>query len=313
MPFTGTTSALIFDAILNQTPTAPVRLNPDLPPQLEEIIDKPLEKDRELRYQTASDLRADLKRLKRDTDSNRLATTAEVAEEPSKPVVKPPLLKRHGLALTAAVAVLLLVAVLIWKWVPLFPGRSPAAGVPRALAVVEIENLSQDSSIEWLEQGVAELLTTNLAQAKRLVVISTDRVRGLIGQRTKEGGKLPPGEAEKVAKEAHADLFLSGTLLKVGSRLRLDLRVQETDTGKVLFADKVEGEDCPSSFRAWWTKRPAGIVEQLVPGEIQHKLDVAASLTSNLEALRAYEEGRSYFDRNMGPEAISRLPAGHGA
>ncbi len=74
--FAGKTSAVIFDAILNTPPTAPSRLNPELPPKLEEIINRALEKDRKLRYQTASDMLADLKRLKRDLDSGRAVTGA---------------------------------------------------------------------------------------------------------------------------------------------------------------------------------------------------------------------------------------------
>src|SRR5580704_5095554 len=74
--FTGSTSAVIFDAILNRSPAAPSTLNPNLPPKLEEIIGKSLEKDPELRYQTAAELRGDLKRLKRDTDSSRSTTAA---------------------------------------------------------------------------------------------------------------------------------------------------------------------------------------------------------------------------------------------
>src|ERR1700758_4488284 len=77
LPFRGETSAVITDGILNRAPVAPVRLNPDLPPKLEEIISKALEKDRDLRYQHASDLRSDLKRLKRDTDTGRTAVPAD--------------------------------------------------------------------------------------------------------------------------------------------------------------------------------------------------------------------------------------------
>ncbi len=77
--FTGATTAVIFDGILHRTPASPVQLNPGLPPKLEEIINKALEKDRDLRYHSAGDLRADLKRLKRDTDSGRGVAVSAVA------------------------------------------------------------------------------------------------------------------------------------------------------------------------------------------------------------------------------------------
>src|SRR5579864_5380162 len=82
VPFRGDSTAMIFDAILNRVPVAPVRLNPDLPPELERIINRALEKDRELRYQHASEMRAELQRLKRDTDSSR---TRAMAAEPGAP------------------------------------------------------------------------------------------------------------------------------------------------------------------------------------------------------------------------------------
>src|SRR5208337_819972 len=84
LPFRGETSGVITDAILNRAPAAPVRLNPEIPAKLEDVINKALEKDRDLRYQNASDMRADLKRVKRDGDTGRSASyPAQPAEDAS--------------------------------------------------------------------------------------------------------------------------------------------------------------------------------------------------------------------------------------
>jgi tetratricopeptide (TPR) repeat protein len=122
-------------------------------------------------------------------------------------------------------------------------------------------------------------------------------VRGLISHRTKGQGTLPPGEAQDVAKEAQAERFVSGALLKMGPRLRLNLRVQETGTGKVLFADKVEGDNADAVF-AMVDEATAGILSKLTPGEAPAQPSVAASMTSNVEALRAYEEGLQYYEHH---------------
>ncbi len=311
--FPGETSAVIFNGILSRAPVPPLRLNPDLPVKLEEIINKCLEKDREVRYQTASDLRADLKRLKRDTDSGRSAAYeaavpgSAASTERAVPLRETPRrwLRRSWLMAGLGIAaILVLVLAAVWKRETLFPGRTRAPGAARALAVVEIENLTQDASLDWLGRGVADLLTTDLAHVKGLDVISTERVRGLIARKTKGQGPLPPGDAQEVAKEARADLFLSGALMKLGSRFRLDLRVQDTASGQVVFADKVEGENAQAVF-AMVDQATSGILAKLVPGEAAAPPNVGASLTANVEALRAYEEGRSDFDRFLMDGAVA--------
>jgi serine/threonine protein kinase/TolB-like protein len=315
--FPGTTSAVIFDGILNRAPASPVHLIPELPPNLEEIINKALEKDREARYQSAAELWADLKRLKRAMDLARSAPAVAPVSPPTAAVgplsggrPEPALAGRRYrpsgrmLALAGLALVALALAGALWKWPGFFPGRGSAPGAAKALAVVEIENMSGDESLNWLGGGVADLLTTDLAQAQArgLEVISTERVRSLISRRTKGEGTLPSGEAREVAKEAQADVFLSGALLKVGPRLRLDLRVQETGTGKVLYADKVEGDNAEAVF-AMVDRATAGILSKLTPGEASAQPNVAASMTSNVEALRAYEEGLNYFHRNIHDKA----------
>ncbi|MFY9532200.1 MAG: protein kinase [Candidatus Acidiferrales bacterium] len=340
--FTGNTSGVIFNAILQREPAPPSRLNPDLPLKLEDIITKALEKDPKLRYQHAADLRSDLQRLKRDTSSGRIATSAaksgafddrasgDVSPSPdvigardsssvaapsvvapSSPQTKPgdaapaeaaaptpaPLsLAPRWRVILPAMAILLLAA-LAWKFGAGLFSKSHPPAPPKALAVVAIENLTQDPSLEWMGNGVVELLTTDLAQAKQLDVISSERVRGLIRRHVKGDARLPADEARDVAQEAHADWFLSGALLKVGAGLRLDLRVQDTSTGQVVFAGKVEGENSQGVF-AMADKATAGILGQLVPGGTA-AASSAVMLTSNIEALHAYEEGLNYGDRML--------------
>jgi serine/threonine protein kinase/TolB-like protein/Flp pilus assembly protein TadD len=350
LPFRGDTAGLIFDAILNRTPLEVVRLNPDVPAQLEAVINKALEKDRNLRYQHASEMRADLQRLKRDTSSGRVArpsaaitpgaipTSAEVsagstpsaasstrvsAAQPSSSsiefqtsappladsattVVAKPAKDGNKIFIVGAAVAVLLIAALLWRFTPIFH-RSAGPAPRKAIAVIEIENLSRDPSLAWLSNGVDDLLTTDLAQTKNLDVISSERIRGLIAGKTKTGESLPPEQAQQIARDAGADMFVSGGFLQAGQGFRLDLRVEDTATGKVLFADKLEGEN-PQAVFSMVDKATAHIASELAPAGGPVEVN-AGVLTSNLEALHNYEQGLSYVDRFLFDQAITSFHA----
>jgi eukaryotic-like serine/threonine-protein kinase len=344
MPFRGQTSAAVFNAILERAPTPPIRLNPDVPAKLEDIITKALEKDRNLRYQHAADLRADLQRLKRDTESGRSAAVAaspppvvppvsssapaastsapplaNVSASSSLDVVVPALSSSSASAIQVAgrgsrglifAGLAIVLAAVAGFW--LLRGRStrsPGSLQHKAVAVLYFNNLSQDQSLNWLDNGLTDMLTTNLAQVKGLDVLSTERVMSAVQRATKDGKSLDPAQAQQVAHDAGADAYITGALLKIGpTQLRLDVRAQDTATGQILFSEKLEGQDLQSIF-GMVDRLTSSIAGSFLPASDlpQKAPEIEQASTSNVEAYRHYQLGVDYGRRFLTSDAVREL------
>jgi serine/threonine-protein kinase len=211
--FSGNTSGVVFEAILNRAPTPPVRLNPAIPPQLEMIIAKALEKDRRLRYQTASDMRADLQRLKRDTDSSRIlpVSSAHSARQAILP-------KWFHFAWAGALALLLLLLALnVGDLRDRLLGRAGSSRID-SIAVLPFENATRDSKTEYLSDGLTESLINSLSQLPNLAVMSRNTVF-----RYKDKSMDP----EKVGHDLGVRAILTGRLVQSGDDLLISVNLED--------------------------------------------------------------------------------------
>jgi serine/threonine protein kinase/tetratricopeptide (TPR) repeat protein len=227
--FRGSTTGVITDGILNRAPVPAGRVNPDLPPKLDEIIDKALEKDRKLRYQTARDLRADLQRVIRDTDSaNRSAVSKIVPAVRARPWSR----SKTALAICGLAVAAVLYGLDVGGWRARLPGRISPAPI-QSLAVLPLANLSDDPAQEYFADGMTEQLITDLGQIRALRVISRTSVMHYRGTQ-----KTVP----EIARELHVDAVVEGSVVRSGSRVRIMAQLIEARSDQHLWAKSYERE-----------------------------------------------------------------------
>jgi eukaryotic-like serine/threonine-protein kinase len=223
--FSGQISGVIVDGILNRVPVRLTALNPELPPELDRIVGKALEKGREVRYQTASDLRAGLERLKRDMSPGR-STAAPVSADVTR--VPPTGTSYRRLGIAAAVVALLLAA---GAW---FSSRSRNARATEptqtAIAVLPFQNLGADREADFLRFGLADEVAGTLSPVSSLAVRPSTMTRRYAGS---------DFDPQAAGRELQVAKLVTGHFLREGDRLRITVEAIDVDSARVLWRDAV--------------------------------------------------------------------------
>jgi serine/threonine protein kinase/Tfp pilus assembly protein PilF len=287
MPFRGETSGVLSESILNRAPTPPIRLNPELPAKLEAIIDKSLEKDPEVRYQSAAELRADLKRLRRDTESGKTPVTTAASPVKQLPV-RTLTLALLGLLLVAGVAG-------IW-WLRRAPQKSAVAttGTKTSLAVLPLQNLSGDPANEYFSDGMTEEIGTKLSKIEGI------RIAPPAAAARSKGAQKDPKD---MGQELGVQYLLQGSVRKAGDQVRISVQLIDTSTGFQTWADDFVGDlkDVFSLQDQTALKIAQALNLKLTP---QEQKAVQRRYTQNPQAYEAYLRGRALVDFIDQPKAL---------
>ena len=297
--FSGSTSAEIFDAILNRTPVAPVRLNPEIPAELEHVINRALEKDRELRYQHASDMRAELQRLKRDTDTGKLAAAGSetvVAEQDAGSQVVSQQLTGDPAAGKKLWKILILAAVVVIAALVaggLYFRSSHAAPLTEKDTIV-LADFTNTTGDEVFDGTLKQALAVDLGQSPFLNILSEDKVRQTLQEMTRSPGeRLTQDLAREVCQRAGSKAYVAGSIAALGAQYVIGLEALNCASGDVLAREQMTAagkEQVLPSLGHSAAKLRNEVGESL--SSVQ-KFDVPLeqATTNSLGALKAYTLG----------------------
>ena len=332
LPFRGETSALIFQSILDRAPVSPIRLNPDLAPKLEDIINKALEKDRNLRYQSAADIRADLQRLKRDTGSGRaVAHTSDSAPlaadsgrsavavpaatpsasshtvAPSSPAVSavapPP--KKRWKAIVSAFAVIL---VLLVAGIFYFRSRQSAKLTEKdSVLLADFVNTTGDAVFDGT---LKQALAVQLEQSPYLNIFPESRIQEALKFMGRPAGeRVTKDVAHEICLREGVKAMLIGSISSLGSHYVITLEAVNAQTGDSLDREQIEAERKEQVLKSL-DKAASNLREKLGEsiGSVQKfTTPLEAATTSSLEALKEFSIGEDLHSKFDDVAAIPHL------
>ena len=323
LPFRGDTTALIFNSILEKAPAPAIRLNPDIPPRLEEIISKALEKDRRMRYQHAADMRTDLARLKRDTDSNRVPAAAAIDISSSATPVQPSsasatavpaVATTTGSAAGPAVSIsssssvyaapvspnrrpwsLIVSAVVIIAAIAgggyFFLHRAPKLTGKGSIVLADFTNTTGDAVFDdALRQGLA----AQLGQSPFLTILSDQQIRQqlkFMGQ--PQTTRLSNDVARQICQRTQSDAVIDGSIAQIGTTYSLILNAVNCASGETLATAQSQATDKNQVLGALSkaSEEIRGKLGESLASVQKYNTPIAEATTSSLEALKAYSLG----------------------
>jgi serine/threonine protein kinase/tetratricopeptide (TPR) repeat protein len=284
MAFSGNAAAVIHDAILNRTPASASTVNHELQPKLDEIIGKALEKDRKLRYQSAADLRTDLQRLKRDTDSARVPALSGTATQIVIPA-KPEIIRRILIALGVITAAALTFAGYFYLH------RAPKLTDKDTLVLADFANNTGDAVFD---DTLKTALNVSLRQSPFLNVLSDAKVARTLQQMTRPSGtKLTPEVARELCLRVGSKAYIAGTITSLGSEFVIGLKAVNCQTGDTLAEQQVTAPSEEKVLDALGkaTSKLRGELGDSLATVQKFDIPLEQATTSSLEALKAYTLG----------------------
>jgi len=275
LPFRGESAGAIFNAILESKPTPAVRLNPDVPVKLEEVINKCLEKDRNLRYQHASDIRTDLRRLKRDTDPAQKPTSSAATSRTF-------LSSRMAIPAVLALVLITLVGYLYFHRGPKFTDKD-------TIVLAEFDNTTGDPVFDGtLRQG----LSVELEQSPFLSLVTDEQIHQTLGLMGKTDTKLTSAIAREICQRRGSTAVLNGAIAQIGSQYLLTVKAVNCASGEVLASTNAQARDKDHVLEALGNasseiRRRLG---ESLPSLQKYNTPLDQVTTSSLPALQAYSQ-----------------------